>query len=280
MPDLLDALGVRGARRRQLIAVSIWISFGLAMVGVAAGQAVIEDALDASTAAVCLTVATVWLGWTYWHSVAFERHRRAYLGRGMAFPYRRAFLTDIFPGITIGFSQMLRPAWNGVNLAADEVFPNPDLPADTLSLLTGVTLFALAFAVFAAAWWTLGAARVGFVREFDDGANYVAVRRGPYRHIRHPLFWSGVVLSWSLALITATTIGVLIALLNTLYGLAYNVLEDRRMQRAVGEGYVEYAQEVPRIIPRRPRPVVGSWPGTASLRRSGHAMNGSRDGHR
>ena len=147
MPDLLDALGVRGARRRQLIAVSIWISFGLAMVGVAAGQAVIEDALDASTAAVCLTVATVWLGWTYWHSVAFERHRRAYLGRGMAFPYRRAFLTDIFPGITIGFSQMLRPAWNGVNLAADEVFPNPDLPADTLSLLTGVTLFALVFAV-------------------------------------------------------------------------------------------------------------------------------------
>jgi protein-S-isoprenylcysteine O-methyltransferase Ste14 len=281
VPELLDALGVRGHRRRVAVAGAIWVGFSVAMVGLAAGQAVVERAVGATEFVVCAVVVAVWLGWTYWHSVAFGRHRRRYLASGTPYPYRRAFLIDIFPGITIGFSQMLRSAWNGVNLAAGEVFPRrPETGWQRISFAAGVLLFACALCVFATAWRSLGAARVGFVREFDDRSRYVAERRGPYGHIRHPLFWSGVATSWSLALITWTPVGFLVAAVNTLYGLVYNVLEDRRMAESVGEGYTRYAREVPRLIPKAMRRASAFELRTGLTDRSGPATSGSRGGYR
>jgi protein-S-isoprenylcysteine O-methyltransferase Ste14 len=262
------------------VAAAIWVGFSVAMVGVAAGQAAVERAAGATALVVCAVVVAVWLGWTYWHSVAFGRHRRRYLASGAAFPYRRAFLIDIFPGITIGFSQMLRSAWNGVNLAAGEVFPRrPDTGWQRISFAAGVLLFALALVVFATAWRSLGAARVGFVREFADRNDYVAERSGPYGHIRHPLFWSGVATCWSLALITWTRVGLLVAAVNTLYGMVYNVIEDRRMADSVGEGYTRYARDVPRLIPKAIRPASAFDWRTELTGRSGRATNGSRGGY-
>jgi protein-S-isoprenylcysteine O-methyltransferase Ste14 len=251
MSELLDALGVFGRNARRLVAVTIWVGFGVAMIGIAAGQAYVEAAVGASTVAVTVVVMCVWAGWTVWHSYLFGEHRLSYLRAGLAFPYRRAFLRDIFPGITIGFSQMLRPAFNGVNVEAGRVFPHVAEHAGARMLqLIGVVVFAGAFALFATAWHTLGASKVGFVAEFRDPDQFEVVREGPYARVRHPLFWSGVAVSWSLALITLTWTAVAIAMVNTAYGLAYNLLEDRRFVLLFGDRYRPYSEEVPHIIPR------------------------------
>ncbi|HKS46187.1 MAG TPA: methyltransferase [Amycolatopsis sp.] len=255
MSELLDCLGVTRAWPRRAVAAAIWVSFAVGMVGIAAVQALVELALGASTVSIVIVVALVWVAWSFWHSHYFGMHRKAYLAAGLEFPYRRGFVRDIFPGITIGFSQMLRPAWNGVNLKAG-LFPTP---ADTVGGLvlqfTGVVVAVVSFVVFLGAWRALGAARVGFAAEFRDPALFRPVRRGPYRRVRHPLFWSGIGVAWSLALVTGTSAGIVIAALNTGYGLVYNVLEDRRLCLVLGDGYARYAREVPRIVPlRRPGP--------------------------
>lgn len=178
------------------------------MVAIAAAQALFEKAVGASAELVAGIVVLVWIAWTGWHSHTFAVHREAYLAANLPYPYRRAFVRDIFPGITVGFSQMLRPALNGVNL---ETALHPRLAegsAGRAMQLAGLVVFLGAFALFACAWRVLGAARVGFAAEFVDTSRFEPVRRGPYGHVRHPLFWSGIGVSWSLALIWATATGL------------------------------------------------------------------------
>jgi protein-S-isoprenylcysteine O-methyltransferase Ste14 len=249
MGDLLDCLGVSGPWSRPVTSGSIWVGFGTAMVGVAAAQALVEWAVGASTTTVASEVAAVWAAWTVWHSYVFEQHRQRYLASDLQFPYRRAFMTDIFPGITIGFSQMLRPAWNGINLH-EGLFPRvAGTPAGVAEQAAGLLVFAAAFALFTGAWRTLGAARVGFASEFVGASDFTPLRRGPYGQVRHPLFWAGVGVSWSLALLTRTKTSAVVALINTGYGLLYNSLEDRRLRTVFGERYGRYSREVPRIVP-------------------------------
>lgn len=252
MSDLLDALGVAGDTLRRIVAVAIWLSFGGAMVGIAAAQALFEEAVGASTLLVAGIVVLVWIAWTGWHSHIFAVHRQAYLAADIPYPYRRAFVRDIFPGITVGFSQMLRTALNGVNLEAGRLLPRlADSSAGHAMQVAGLVAFLGAFALFAGAWGVLGAAKVGFVAEFGDTTRFEPLRHGPYGHVRHPLFWSGIGVSWSLALIWTTTTGFVIAAINTAYGLTYNVLEDRRLVLVLGERYQVYSKEVPHIVPLR-----------------------------
>ena len=252
MSDLLDSLGVTGDTLRWVVAAAIWLSFGSAMVAIAAAQALFEKAVGASTLLVAGIVVLVWIAWTGWHSHIFAVHRKAYLAAGIPYPYRRAFVRDIFPGITVGFSQMLRPALNGVNLETGRLLPHlAESSAGRAMQLVGLVVFLGAFVLFACAWGVLGAAKVGFAAEFGDTTRFEPVRRGPYGHVRHPLFWSGIGVSWSLALIWTTRTGLIIAAINSAYGLAYNVLEDRRLALVLGERYQVYSKEVPHIVPLR-----------------------------
>ncbi|MGV7710713.1 methyltransferase family protein [Mycobacterium kansasii] len=249
MDDLLDALRVKDEFDRKFMRYAIWIGFPLAMVGVAGCRAVFESAFELSMWLVLLNVTVVWLLWTFWHSVIFEWHRKRFLSHGDG--YRRAFIVDIFPGVTIGFSQMLRPSFNGINMSCNETFPKLprsvlDIAEDALGILVAIG----AFALFVSAWRTLGTARVGFVCEFCNPVSFVPIQRGPYARVRHPLFWSGIGLSWACAILSGPTMtAAAIAMLNAGYGIVYNELEDRRLKRVFGDRYAGYAREVPHISP-------------------------------
>ncbi|MBM7808049.1 protein-S-isoprenylcysteine O-methyltransferase Ste14 [Geodermatophilus bullaregiensis] len=248
LSELLDALGVTGRTKRAAAAVGIWLGFTVAMVLIAAAQAAVEANCGLSGGASVGIVAVVWALWTIWHSFVFEKDRRHLLGK--KFAYRQAFARDIFPGITVGFSQMLRPALNGDVIRSNSVLPS--VPRGLLEWVTataGWLFLCLGTALFLSAWRVLGAARVGFVSEFLYPTSFVPVRTGPYRCVRHPLFWSGVVVSFGLALICDHPTAFAIASLNVAYGLIYNRLEDRRLVRIFGDRYAAYSKEVPRIIP-------------------------------
>jgi len=246
---LLDALRIRGRGARQVVAMAIWIGFGLAMVGIAGAQAVAEDQLGFGPVRCVLVLCGMWVAWSVWHSVLFGRDRLRLLRRGED-AYRIAFVRHIFPGITIGFSQMLRPAWNGVDLRSGTVLPPlPRDPAALVSAVCGLAVFAAAMLLFVSAWRTLGAARVGFVSEFVSPELFEPVTGGPYGAVRHPLFWSGVLVSWSIALINPSPTALAMAAVNTGYGLVYNELEDRRLIKVFGRAYGDYADAVPHILP-------------------------------
>src|SRR5262245_11677817 len=102
-----------GVTRRRLPAVILIIAlFEVAIIGFAALQACVEHALGWPP---IITFIVVWIVWTWWHSWLFPRRRLLYLTR-YKHPYRRAFILDIYPWVSIGFSQMWRPLLNGDTL--------------------------------------------------------------------------------------------------------------------------------------------------------------------
>jgi len=253
MNELLDALGLRHEVLRRLTGLAIWAFFAVSMVVFAAAQAVAERAAGISGAGTVVLVIAVWIGWTYWHSVLFGRHRQKYVAR-LSTPYRRAFVVDLIPGLTISFSQMLRPALNGANLRdRDALLRLPDDGATLARWAAGGLLLLLAFVLFESAWLTLGTARVGFVPEFVQPETFTPLRKGPYGHVRHPLFWSGIIFSAALALLCNTGVAAAVAVVNGIYGVVYNMLEDRRLQQVFGDRYATYARGLPHIVPVRPR---------------------------
>jgi protein-S-isoprenylcysteine O-methyltransferase Ste14 len=253
MNELLDALGLRRSTLRPFAAVAIWGFFGLGMLVLAGGQALFEEAVGVNAVGTVVIVTIVWAAWTYWHSVLFLRHREKYVVR-LSMPYRRAFVVDLIPGLTISFSQMLRSAVNGPNLRTHAVIPRlPHSAAADVRFAIGTLLILVAFTLFETAWRTLGTARVGFVPEFVEPESFTPLRKGPYAHVRHPLFWSGITFSFALALLCHTGVALAVAVVNGCYGLVYNALEDRRLRLVFGERYGIYAREVPRIVPSRLR---------------------------
>jgi protein-S-isoprenylcysteine O-methyltransferase Ste14 len=252
--ELLDALGVRGRRQRQAAGPAIAAAFAITMVLVAAMQARLEQLAGLDGAAMAGVVAGVWLIWTIWHSIIFPRNRRRFLD-GRPYPYRWAFLVDIFGGITVGFSQMLRPWLNGETVG-DSSLIGEGLGAALPGAAAALALLIASTIAFAAAWVTLGTARVGFVHEYVPASPFQPVRHGIYGIVRHPLFWSGAFISASLAMWAGTTTAYAIAGINLAYAVAYNRLEDRRLRLTFGDTYSAYASQVSAILPRlsrRPR---------------------------
>jgi protein-S-isoprenylcysteine O-methyltransferase Ste14 len=253
MNELLDALGLRHYLLRRVTGLAIWAFFGGAMLVLAAVQALLEQAAGVSGTGTVVIVAAVWAAWSYWHSVLFGRHRQKYVAC-LSTPYRRAFVVDLIPGLTISFSQMLRPALNGANLRDHATLLQlPHGGAALARFGAGGLLLLVAFVLFESAWLTLGTARVGFVPEFVEPESFTPLRKGPYGHVRHPLFWSGIIFSAALALFCNTGVAVAVAVVNGIYGVVYNMLEDRRLQLVFGERYGSYARGLPHIVPIRPR---------------------------
>jgi protein-S-isoprenylcysteine O-methyltransferase Ste14 len=73
--------------------------------------------------------------------------------------------------------------------------------------------------------------------------------RGPYRWVRHPLYFFALVLFWCCPIVTADRL--LFNVLWTAWVILATVLEERDLVAHFGEPYVRYQRDVPMILPWR-----------------------------
>lgn len=250
MDQLLDALEIKSAAARAIARVGIPVLFVVSMLCVAIAEALAEEQLPQSPFLPPVWVACVWSLWTVWHSILFPRGRRHILQQRRR-PYRAAFMTHIYFGITIAIAQMIRPIFNGEVLSNYiAIFFIPPVGWNGwVTLLIGNTLCVGGGMLFVWAWQTIGVANAGFVPEFVRERSFVPLRVGPYGRIRHPLFWAGIYFSIGCAFLADTAASYMIAAVNLSYGLLYNKLEDRRLIEVFGNKYSSYASSVPAVIP-------------------------------
>jgi len=88
------------------------------------------------------------------------------------------------------------------------------------------------------------------------------VVRGPYRWVRHPLYSCVIVMLWTVP--EVTTDRLLFNVLWTAWIVIGTVLEERDLAREFGDGYREYQQRVPMLVPRFVRPNARSLPAHAA----------------
>ena len=207
--------------------------FEVTIIGSAIAEAFIEWKLGLPP---WVIFTAVWIVWTLWHSRWFPRRRVRHLEHG-GNAYRRAFLTDIYPWVSIGFSQMWRPLLNGDVLGAI-VAGRFRLHAAPLAIGLAICFAALGAIIHAIR--TIGIHNAAFLREFVEVETFVPIERGIYRLMMHPLFWSGIAYSCGLALAAGESAGYIIAGLNIVYGILYVRLEDRRLENIFGSHYEDY----------------------------------------
>ena len=146
----------------------------------------------------------------------------------------------------------------GAQILALVVFWRP-LPGVVWSLASPLArglvwlLFALAWGVVLWALWAVDATRLfglrpawAAARGRLDAPPEVTVR-GPYRHLRHPLYGATIV-----ALFAAPEMShgrLLLATLLTAYILVGVRLEERDLARELGESYLAYRRAVPGFLP-------------------------------
>ena len=80
------------------------------------------------------------------------------------------------------------------------------------------------------------------------------IKHGPYRWVRHPLYFSALLLVWSHPDLTLDRL--LLNLLFTVWVIVATTLEERKLIASYGEAYRTYQREVPMMIPWRFRPVL------------------------
>lgn len=96
------------------------------------------------------------------------------------------------------------------------------------------------------------------------------VADGPYRHVRHPLYFASTVATFGFALLASRTGFVVMVVLMTLLYLRLAGHEDAELGREQGERYREYARRVPRLWPS----IAARVPGTGARPRWGQAFVG------
>jgi protein-S-isoprenylcysteine O-methyltransferase Ste14 len=244
---VLTLLRHLGYQRNPLLGATALIAlFEVTIIGLALIQAIIEARLGWPPALVC---AAVWVVWTAWHSWLFPKNRLRSLRLGRS-AYRHAFWRDIYPWVSLGFSQMWRPLLNGSTLLLfEDYWRGGPWPLRPIPMAAGLTLGVAATMVIIGAIRTIGIHNAAFLREFVDPDTFVPVEAGIYRRMLHPLFWSGIVYSVGLAITVWTREAIAVAAINIVYGVVYNTLEDRRLRAVFGPAYVGYAGRVP-ALPR------------------------------
>ena len=193
-PGLSIMLAHLGVSDRRAIAGSVLIAvFEVTIIGLAVGQAFLERAFRWPP---WVVVVCVWVVWTFWHSWIFPRNRLRYLAR-CEHPYRRAFLFDIYPWVSVGFAQMWRPLVNGSTLQ-DLIAGRFALHPAPVALGLAVCFGALGIVIRAIR--TIGIHNAAFLREFVDTETFVPIETGIYGAIMHPLFWAGIAYSCGLTI--------------------------------------------------------------------------------
>lgn len=236
MAELLEALGWRASLGHGVRLVAL-VGFTTAMILIAVLLLAYVLSLP-----IVLVQAAIWAAWLAWLGIIFPRNWRRDLETPCERPYRRAFMREILLGISIAFSQFLRPVVAGVILNWGSL-ASTDAPAIGASfLLPGAAMIVVGVS-------TLGVARTLFVYEYGPGEQRV-VRAGIYRFVRHPLFLGGALVSLGFAICTGSVTAIELGLLNACVAPAYAHLEDRRCCSTLGRKYVDYIATVGGVVPR------------------------------
>lgn len=120
-----------------------------------------------------------------------------------------------------------------------------EVPA--LKLLAGFATLLIAFGALIRTW---GAAYLKSSVVHDAKLHSTElVADGPYRHVRHPLYFASMVANVGFALIASRTGFFVIIVPLTLLYLRLAGREDAELEREQGERYREYARQVPRLWP-------------------------------
>jgi len=96
------------------------------------------------------------------------------------------------------------------------------------------------------------------------------VADGPYRHVRHPLYFGSMVANIGFALMASRSGFVFIAIAMTLLYLRLAGREDEELEKSQGEQYRQFARRVPRLWPS----IVPRVPATGAKPRWGQAFRG------
>ena len=237
MAELLGALGWRtglGDRIRLI-----------ALIGVPAAALLATGlALAAATSvSIFLVQVAIWGAWLAWLGIVFPRNSRRDAETPCEWPYRRAFVREILLGISVAFSQFLRPAVAGLVAGDGSLAPGDALAIGAALLLAGGTAIAVGVSA-------LGVARTLFVHEYVPGDQQV-VKAGIYRFVRHPLFLGGALVSLGLAICTGNATAIELGVLNACVLPVYVRLEDRRCCAVLGREYADYSVAVGSVVPRR-----------------------------
>jgi len=131
-------------------------------------------------------------------------------------------------------------------------------PGEVLWALQGFPGIALSFIRFASlAGLLLTAVRtdmgdfLGLSHMAGKKNDDILVVSGAYSWVRHPLYSFGFVVIWSSPGMTAGALALSVAASLYLWLGSYH--EEAGLRRVFGEQYIKYAEEVPRLIPSRPR---------------------------
>lgn len=82
---------------------------------------------------------------------------------------------------------------------------------------------------------------------------YVFTVRGPYRWVRHPIYFIWLIIFWAYPDLTPDRL--MLNLLWSAWIIVAAFLEERDLIKTFGETYVEYQKEVPMIIPKTLLPI-------------------------
>ena len=83
----------------------------------------------------------------------------------------------------------------------------------------------------------------------DERCSWPLTIRGPYRWVRHPLYFFGLVLIWACPALSLDRL--LFNVLFTIWIVASAKLEERDLVTEFGEAYRAYQRAVPMLLPRR-----------------------------
>jgi protein-S-isoprenylcysteine O-methyltransferase Ste14 len=120
---------------------------------------------------------------------------------------------------------------------------------------TGAALFAVGALAFLYCQWYFFARGQGTPAPIDPPKKMV--RRGPYKWVRNPMYLAVLALVGSEALFFGSWhIGVYFICLACLLHLFVVAYEEDALRVRFGALYEDYKREVPRWVPRRPRPPV------------------------
>jgi protein-S-isoprenylcysteine O-methyltransferase Ste14 len=237
MAELLEALGwrMRPADCVRLIALIGAVTTAILVAGLAL--------VAATPISIFIVQAGIWAIWLLWLGIVFPRNGRRDAESPVPHPYRRAFRREILFGISVAFSQFLRPTVAGAVLHESATAPAEALAIGIPLLVAGITLTTVGVSA-------LGVARTLFVHEYVAGKREV-VRTSIYRFVRHPLFIGGAMTSLGLAICTGDRVAIELGILNALVCPLYVLFEDRRCCEVLGREYSDYSVSVGGVIPRR-----------------------------
>lgn len=93
---------------------------------------------------------------------------------------------------------------------------------------------------------------------------------GPYRHVRHPLYFASIVAAFGFALLASRTGFFVIVIAMTLLYVRLAGREEVELEREQGERYREYSRRVPRMWPS----IEARVPATGAKPQWGQAFRG------